>query len=197
MHHEDYNWKCLPTEISVSTMELLSRLSNNITDNMLHDTMWLYYLCQIRLMKWNIEWFKTIADKYGNHVRKFMWQPRGWGKVDISMTFHLRAFFFFYYITSWQFSKLRDYELSKKCQLHPTQTVATQTPVHSCHTHPQSFWITQYKVMKQVVPLLNIWNGFWILDSSHKIQWIIDILLTLDIVNQGKNLMCDVNTLKC
>jgi hypothetical protein len=95
MHQEDYNWKYLPTEISVSTMELFNRLSNNITDNMLYDTMWLYSLCQIRLMKWNIEWFKMIANKYGNHARKFMWQLCEWGKVDIYMTFHMRAFDFF------------------------------------------------------------------------------------------------------
>jgi hypothetical protein len=59
-----------------------------------------------------------IVDKYGNYVRKFIWQLCGWGIVDICMTFHLRAFDF-------QFSKLRDYELSKKCQLYPTHTIAT------------------------------------------------------------------------
>jgi hypothetical protein len=44
MHQEDYNWKYLPTEISVSTMELFNRLSNNITGIMLYDAMWLYRL---------------------------------------------------------------------------------------------------------------------------------------------------------
>jgi hypothetical protein len=36
-----------------------------------------------------------IVDKYGNYVRKFMWQLCGWGRVDICMTFHKRAFDFF------------------------------------------------------------------------------------------------------
>jgi hypothetical protein len=36
-----------------------------------------------------------IVDKY---VRKFMWQFCGWGIVDICMTFHMRAFDFFYII---------------------------------------------------------------------------------------------------
>jgi hypothetical protein len=35
-----------------------------------------------------------IVDKYANYVRKFMWQLCGWGRVDISMTFHKRAFDF-------------------------------------------------------------------------------------------------------
>jgi hypothetical protein len=40
-----------------------------------------------------------VVDKYGNYVRKFMWQLCGWGRVDICMTFHMRAFdFFFLYI---------------------------------------------------------------------------------------------------
>jgi hypothetical protein len=37
-----------------------------------------------------------IVDKYGNYVRKFMWQLCGWGRVDICMTFHMRAFDFFF-----------------------------------------------------------------------------------------------------
>jgi hypothetical protein len=39
-----------------------------------------------------------IVDKYGNYVRKFMWQLCGWGRVDICMTFHKHAFDFFYII---------------------------------------------------------------------------------------------------
>jgi hypothetical protein len=34
------------------------------------------------------------VDKYANYVRKCMWQLCGWGRVDISMTFHKRAFDF-------------------------------------------------------------------------------------------------------
>jgi hypothetical protein len=55
-----------------------------------------------------------IVAEYGNYVRKFMWQLCEWGRVDIFMTFHKRAFDF-----------LRDYELSRKCQLYPPHTVAT------------------------------------------------------------------------
>jgi hypothetical protein len=48
----------------------------------------------------HIGWFKMIATKYGNYVRKFMWQLCGWGRVAIRMTFHKRAFDFFD-ITVW------------------------------------------------------------------------------------------------
>jgi hypothetical protein len=36
-----------------------------------------------------------IVGKYGDYVRKFMWQLCGWGRVDNCMTFHKRAFNFF------------------------------------------------------------------------------------------------------
>jgi hypothetical protein len=36
-----------------------------------------------------------VVDKYGNYVRKFMWQLCGWGRVEICVTFHMRAFDFF------------------------------------------------------------------------------------------------------
>jgi hypothetical protein len=39
-----------------------------------------------------------VVDKYDNHARKFMWQPCGWGRVDIYMTFHMCPFDFFYAI---------------------------------------------------------------------------------------------------
>jgi hypothetical protein len=35
------------------------------------------------------------VDKYGNYVRKFIWQLCGWGRVDICMTLHMRAVNFF------------------------------------------------------------------------------------------------------
>jgi hypothetical protein len=37
-----------------------------------------------------------IVDKYGNYVRKLMWQLCGRDRVDICMTFHKRAFDFFF-----------------------------------------------------------------------------------------------------
>jgi hypothetical protein len=37
-----------------------------------------------------------IVDKYGNYVRKLMWQLCGWDRDDICMTFHKRAFYFLY-----------------------------------------------------------------------------------------------------
>jgi hypothetical protein len=49
----------------------------------------------------NIVWLKMIMDKYGNYVRKFMWQLCRWGRVDICMICHRRAFDFFYTITHW------------------------------------------------------------------------------------------------
>jgi hypothetical protein len=39
--------------------------------------------------------FKMIVDKYGNYVRKCIWQLCGWGRVDICMTFRNHAFDFF------------------------------------------------------------------------------------------------------
>jgi hypothetical protein len=36
-----------------------------------------------------------IVGKYGDYVRKFMWQLCRWGRVDNCMTFHKRAFNFF------------------------------------------------------------------------------------------------------
>jgi hypothetical protein len=80
-----------------------------------------------------------IVDEYGNYVRKFMWRLCGWSRVDICMTFHMRAFDFFFITLHINLTKLRDYELSKKCQLYPTHTVATYIFVHSCHTYPRSF----------------------------------------------------------
>jgi hypothetical protein len=51
-----------------------------------------------------IGWFKMIVRKYGDYVRKFMWQLCGWGRVDNCMTFHKRAFNFFYHCTlTWRY----------------------------------------------------------------------------------------------
>jgi hypothetical protein len=50
-----------------------------------------------------------IVDKYGNYVRKFMWQLCGWNRADISLTVHSRAIC----------------QLSNKSQLYPTHTVVT------------------------------------------------------------------------
>jgi hypothetical protein len=33
-----------------------------------------------------------VVDKYGNYVRKCMWQLCRWDRVDICMTFHLIFF---------------------------------------------------------------------------------------------------------
>jgi hypothetical protein len=57
-----------------------------------------------------------IVDKYGNYVRKCMWQLCGWGRVDICMAFHMHAFEFFISL---------HIDLTMKCQLHPTHIVAT------------------------------------------------------------------------
>jgi hypothetical protein len=79
------------------------------------------------------------------------------GDVELTFVWHfisVHLIFFLYHCTMiWQFSKLRGYELSKKCQLYPTHTVATYSFVHSCHIYPQSFWITQYHVVKGIFAL--------------------------------------------
>jgi hypothetical protein len=41
---------------------------------------------------------KNDCGYYGNYVRQFMWQMFEYGTVDICMTFHKRAFDFFYTI---------------------------------------------------------------------------------------------------
>jgi hypothetical protein len=66
-----------------------------------------------------------IVDKYGNYVRKFMWQLCEWGRLDICMTFHKLAFDFFLYHCTLTIFKIVPHELSKKCQLYPTHIVAT------------------------------------------------------------------------
>jgi hypothetical protein len=62
-----------------------------------------------------------IADKYGNYVRKLMWHCVG----GVELTFHKRAFDFFIPLHIDLTIFKIDYELSKKCQLYPTHTVAT------------------------------------------------------------------------
>jgi hypothetical protein len=59
-----------------------------------------------------------IVDKYGNYVRKFMWQL---DRVDICLTVHSRA------VLKLVKSKnqMHAYEMSYKCQLYPTHTVTT------------------------------------------------------------------------
>jgi hypothetical protein len=37
-----------------------------------------------------------IVDKYGNYVRKFMWQLCWWSRVDIYVIFHMRAHLIFF-----------------------------------------------------------------------------------------------------
>jgi hypothetical protein len=54
------------------------------------------------------------------------------------------------------------YEMSYKYELYPIHTVATYIFVHSCHTWPQSFWITQYNTkintyLELSVAMRNLW----------------------------------------
>jgi hypothetical protein len=69
-----------------------------------------------------------IADKYGNHVRKFMWQLCGYDRVDISLTVHSRAILEIVKSMCNGIKKIKC-TLMKchiyKCQLYPSQTVAT------------------------------------------------------------------------
>jgi hypothetical protein len=74
----------------------------------------------------HIRWFKMIVSKYGNHVRKFMWQRCGWGRVVICMTFHKRAFNFFDIITHW-FDSFQNCA-TMNCQRNINSTLPTQFP---------------------------------------------------------------------
>jgi hypothetical protein len=69
-----------------------------------------------------------IVDKYGNYVRKFMWQLCGWGRVDICMTFHKRAFDFF-------ISLHIDLTIFKIARLRPVKEMSTLSYPYSCHIH--------------------------------------------------------------
>jgi hypothetical protein len=122
------NWKLNLTKVTGFIMLQHRRNKQNLWNRTLDQIfIWTTNKWQIAYYS-NIGWFKIIVDKYGNYVRKFMWQLCGWGRIDIFLTFHKRAFdFFLYHCTLiWQFSKLRDYELSKKCQLYGWQ---------SCHIY--------------------------------------------------------------
>jgi hypothetical protein len=65
-----------------------------------------------------------IVAKYGNYVRKFMWQLCGWGRVDICMTFHKRAFDFFYTIAH-LFDSFQNYA-TMNCQRNVNSILPTQ-----------------------------------------------------------------------
>jgi hypothetical protein len=67
-----------------------------------------------------------IVAKYGNYVRKFMWQLCEWGRVDICMTFHKRAFDFFNSITH-RFDNLQNCA-TMNCQRNVNSTLPTQLP---------------------------------------------------------------------
>jgi hypothetical protein len=67
-----------------------------------------------------------IVAKYGNYVRKFMWQLCEWGRVDICMTFHKRAFDFFNSITHW-FDNLQNCA-TMNCQGNVNSTLSTHLP---------------------------------------------------------------------
>jgi hypothetical protein len=54
-----------------------------------------------------------IVDKYGNYVRKFICQLWEWGRVDICMKFHMRAFDFF--IISIHFDCDHNEKHSRRC----------------------------------------------------------------------------------
>jgi hypothetical protein len=67
-----------------------------------------------------------IVAKYGNYVRKFIWQLCGWGRVEICMTFHKRAFDFFLYHCTFicQFSNCA----TMNCQRNVNSILPTQLP---------------------------------------------------------------------
>jgi hypothetical protein len=65
-----------------------------------------------------------IVAKYGNYVRKFMWQLCEWGRVNISMTFRKRAFDFFNSIAI----ALHQNCTPMNCQRNVTSTLPTQLP---------------------------------------------------------------------
>jgi hypothetical protein len=65
-----------------------------------------------------------IVNKYGNYVRKFIWQLCGYDRVDISLTVHSRAIKIVINVQWHKKNQMHAYEMSYKCQLHPTHTVA-------------------------------------------------------------------------
>jgi hypothetical protein len=73
-----------------------------------------------------IGWFKMIVAKYGNYVRKFMWQLCEWDRVVIFMIFHKRPFDFFDIITHW-FDSFQNCA-TMNCQRNINSTLPTQLP---------------------------------------------------------------------
>jgi hypothetical protein len=53
-------------------------------------------------------------------------------------------------------NKMHAYEMSYKCQLYPIHTVATYIFIHSCHTYPQSFRITQWIQLGDLIYWISI-----------------------------------------
>jgi hypothetical protein len=68
-----------------------------------------------------------IVNKYGNYVRKCMWQPCGSDRVDICMTFHRRAFDFFVPLHA-------NLPIFKIARLRTVKEMSTLSYPHSCHT---------------------------------------------------------------
>jgi hypothetical protein len=65
-----------------------------------------------------------IGNKYGNYVRKFIWQLCGYDRVDISLTVHSRAIKILINVQWYKKNQMHAYEMSYKRQLYPTHTVA-------------------------------------------------------------------------
>jgi hypothetical protein len=68
-----------------------------------------------------------IVDKYGNFVRKFMWQPCGWGIVDICMRFHKPAFDFFFVPLHIGFDNFQNCA-TMNCQRNVNSILPTELP---------------------------------------------------------------------
>jgi hypothetical protein len=67
-----------------------------------------------------------IVDKYGNYVRKCMWQLCGQDRVDICLTIHSRTILKIVKSMCNDIkNQMHPYEMSYKCQLYPFHTFAT------------------------------------------------------------------------
>jgi hypothetical protein len=66
-----------------------------------------------------------IVEKYGNYVRKCMWQLCGYDRDDISLTVHSRAILKIVKSMSNVKCQMHANEMSYNCQPYPTHTVAT------------------------------------------------------------------------
>jgi hypothetical protein len=108
--------------------------------------------------------------KYGNYVRKFMWQLCGWDTVDISLTVHSRAIL---KIVKSTYNGIKTIKCTPmKCHANVNSTPPTQLPHKFSyivailgHNHFESpntymYWIYQINITPAKLPCRRVEVGY-------------------------------------